>query len=402
VSQVFGTPRHPAHTVDRKDGSGLPISIHLRTPDFHTVLFTGPPGMGKTVELDRSEQLAQRDGWVALRVEASRSDMLELRFARRIIDDLDKIRKRYGGGTAKKLEALAKDLIPRAPRGRQHGVEARVGPSPFAQAVFKTQWDAGEQAKVNKTLGELAEVLAEAGMKRKPPEPAFLMIDNVDGTHQRDLDVVIMLSRHLERLERPVFLVMAGGEMATTELMTASGGSSEAATDLINRWDIREVNPFTDAELRPAITVPLDAAQIPYQSEAIDQLVRAANGSPSRLHRLAETALPVALQRGGVTVDVARTAMAVTSDRSRVLHQAAWNKCSLAQQELLVKIAAHGPHGVSLAGGLPGRWQDHDADRQRLVADGVLLDTGDRIMVANPSMQQWIQTRIGQYAATPC
>ncbi|MFI6679755.1 ATP-binding protein [Kribbella sp. NPDC050470] len=403
MSQVFGTPRYPAYTVDRKDHFGRPISVDLRTPESHSVLFTGPPGMGKSLELDRAGALAKREGWLAIRADASPEEPLEYRLSRYLTDNLDTIKKQYGRGAAKELGKIAKELAPPKRKGRQHGVEGRFGPSPFAQAVIKTQWEAGDDPQLRKTLTQLAEQLGEIAANCKPPEPVMLLVDNLDVGSERDLAVVTQLSEHLERMKRPVFLIAAGGEMAATRLMAASAGEGRIATGVTSRFDIREVGPLTDAELRPALTEPLDDARIPYQAEAIDRLIRSANGDPTRLRSLAETALPMAQQAGGVTVDVAKTATAVVNDQSRHVYQAAWNNCNDTEKDLVAKVAVHGPHGMALPseGGLAsiGRWQELDTARQNLVASGILREGGGRLAVANPGMQDWVQTRVGQSAA---
>jgi hypothetical protein len=402
MSQVFGTPRNPAYTVTRTDRFGRPISLDLRTPEGNSVLFTGPPGMGKSLELDRAEALARKQGWVGIRVDASPREPLENRFVRKVTEDLGTIRKRYGMLGARRLKKLVKDLGQRN-RSRQNGAELRVMPVPFVQGVAKTQWEAGNQDSVGSTLNELADRLGELAANRKPPEPVLLMVDNLDVASERDLAALTELSAYLEQQRRPVFLIAAGGELATTRLMAASGGRSRIATGVTGRFDVREVGPLTDDELRPALTEPLRTTGIAYQPEAVDQLVRSANGDPTRLRNLAETALPMALQNGGVTVDVARTAILQVNDKSRVLYQAAWNNCSDSEKDLLAKVAAHGPHGLALPGdtGLAalGRWQELDEDRHRLVARGMLRDDGRRLLVADPGLQDWVSTRVGQSAA---
>ncbi|MEU4605072.1 AAA family ATPase [Kribbella sp. NPDC023972] len=401
MSQVFGTPRNPAHTVVRKDRYGRPISVDLRTAEAHTVLFTGPPGLGKSVELDRAEALTKRQGWIGIRVDASPTEPLENRIARSITDNFRTYRRHFGVLAAWRLKKTARDLGQR-PRSRQNGAEIRVMPVPFVQGVGKTQWEAGGD-NAGKTLNDLATQLSELAAKRKPPEPVMLIVDNIDVASEADLATLTQLSVHLEQLRQPVFLITAGGELAASRLMAASGGVGRIATGVTSRMDIREVGPLTDSELRPALTQPLETAKIAYQPEAIDQLVRAANGDPTRLRRLAETALPLAVQAGGVSVDVAKAATAQVNDQSRVLYEAAWDNCSKTEQELLAKVAAHGAHGLALPDGAGlaslGRWQELDADRRKLVAAGMLRESGGRLAIGDPGLQAWVGTRVGHSAA---
>lgn len=399
MSQVFGTPRHPAYSVTRTDRLGRPISLDLREPAGNSVLFTGPPGMGKSHELDRTQALVGRQGWVGIRVDASPREPLENRFVRAVTDDLGTIRKKHGFRGVRRLKKLLGDLSRRT-RNAQNGAEVRLGMMPV-QLVAKRQWDAPEQDPVGSTLNELADQLAEIAVKQQ--EPVLLMVDNLDVASERDLAALTELSAHLEQKRQPVFLIAAGGELAATRLMAASGGRSGIATGVTGRFDVREVGPLGDDELRPALTEPLRKAGIQYQPEAVDNLLAAANGNPSRLRDLADTAVELAQPAGGISTEVARAATARVNDQSRVMYQAAWNNCSAAEKDLLAKVAVRGPHGLAMpsetqAAG-PGRWQELDDARRDLVARGMVRDHGQRVTVADPGLQDWVQTRVGQSAA---
>jgi hypothetical protein len=162
---------------------------------------------------------------------------------------------------------------------------------------------------------------------------------------------------------------------------------------------------LTDDELRPTVTEPLRRAGIPYQPEAVENLLKSANGNPSRLRDLSETALQFARPPYGITAEVAKAATARVNDQTRVFYQAAWNTCSTAEKELLAKVAVRGPRGLAMAGETqaagPGKWQEVDAARQGLVARGMLRESpnGSRVSLADPGLQDWVQTRVGQSAA---
>jgi hypothetical protein len=136
--------------------------------------------------------------------------------------------------------------------------------------------------------------------------------------------------------------------MATSRLMAASDRMSGIATTVTNQFDIRELGPMADHDLRPALTVPLQKAGIRYHPEAIDSLLRAANGDPSRLRALADTAVGFADPTAGITSATAAAATARVNDESAVLYQGRWNRCTDAQKDLLAKVAAQGPNGLSM------------------------------------------------------
>lgn len=399
MSSVFGTPRHPAYTVTRTDQLGRPISLDRRPPEGNSVLFTGGPGMGKSLELDRAQALARQNGWTCLRVDASPREPLENRFVRAVSEDLGGLRKRHGFFSLRKLKKTLRDLT-RRDRGEQNGAELRFGVAPV-QLVAKKQWDAPGKDGVGSTLNQAADNLGELAAKKG--QPVMLMVDNLDVASERDLAALTELSAHLERSGQPVYLIGAGGEMAATRLMEASGGLSGIATGVTNRFDVRECGPLADDELRPAVTEPLRRAGIPYAPDAVDNLLKAANGSPSRLRALADNAVQIARPPDGITVDVAKVATAQVNANSRVFYQAAWNTCSDTEKDLLARVAVRGPRGLAMpaetqAAG-PGRWQALDNARQGLVARGLLRESGQRVSVADPGLQNWVDTRVGQSAA---
>jgi len=401
MSGVFGTPRRPAYVVTRTNQAGQPISLDIRPPEKKAVLFTGAPGMGKSLELDRAQALAQQQGWTCIRVDASPREPLENRFVRAVTEDLGGLRKKHGYFGLRKLKKTLRDLTQRS-RSQQNGAELRFGVAPV-QAVLKKQWDAPGKEGVGSTLNQLSDNLGELAAKKG--QPVMLMVDNLDVASERDLAALTELAAHLERNDRPVFLVGAGGEMAITRLVHASGGMSGIGTDMTNRFDLRACGPLTDDQLRPALTEPLARAGVPFSPDAAETLLTAANGNPRRMHDLATTAVAFAQPPYGITPAVAKAATEQVNARSQPLYQAAWNNCNHAEKDLLAKVAVRGQRGLGMPGETqaagPGKWQEVDSARQSLVARGLLREgsTGQRVRMADPGMQDWVQTRVGHSAA---
>ena len=96
--------------------------------------------MGKSLELDRAQELPGRTAGRAVRVDASPREPLENRFVRAVSEDLGGLRKRYGFFSLRKLKKTLRDLTQRS-RSQQNGAELRFGVAPV-QAVVKKQWDA--------------------------------------------------------------------------------------------------------------------------------------------------------------------------------------------------------------------------------------------------------------------
>ncbi|MFC9687021.1 AAA family ATPase [Kribbella sp. NPDC056951] len=394
AGRVLGTTRAPSYTVDRKDGEGRAISLDQRVPGGTTVLFTGEPGMGKSRELDRAQGLAAREGWIAVRVEASSREPLENRLIRAISQDLDTVREHFGAGAARTLK---KDLDQLAGRTRrpQAGNEVRVGVPGAFQVVAKEQHESEEPDEVGSTLNELADRLGAISAAKG--EPLLLMVDNLDNASDRDLVALTELSARLEQNRQPVFLIAAGSNQTTSRLLEASGGQAGIETDVVTRFDLRKLEPFTDAELRPALAEPLRQAAVPHTPEAVDHLVQAANGNPARLRALATTALDLADPTTGLTTPVAHQATTRHNESSRPLYEAAWHNCTPAEKSLLAQ-AAQTTTGIPLPPATTSRWPVESA-ATRPLTQGLLRATPTHLTLADPGLRTYLQTRLTH--ATP-
>jgi DNA polymerase III delta prime subunit len=399
VNQVFGTPVKLVHQVDRKDEQGRPISLDQRLPQGTSVLFTGPPGMGTSQELIRTKALADRHGWLSIRLDASRRESIEARVIRSLQSQLGAFRERYPASEVKELKQLLNRMAIRT-KNSMNTAQVRLGIAPGPKIGFHGSWEGIAKDSVGTTLNELADHLGKLAASSK--QPILLMVDNLDAASKSDLVTLTELSAHLHRARQPLFLVAAGGEEATSRLLEASGGHAGMETQDASRFDVRRLTPLSPDELRPALTRPLQEAGIRCDPDAVEHLVNAANGNPSRLRTLTSAALELAGPGRDITAAIATTATEGLNVRSRALYDAAWYNCSPTEKDLLARTASHGAQGMPIparseAAG-PSRW-DLDSAAQKLVSRGLLTRTGYQIRVADPGFQQWVQTRLGLAAA---
>jgi hypothetical protein len=399
VNQVFGNARELVHQVDRTDEQGRPVSLDQRTPRGTSVLFTGPPGMGTSQELSRTKAFADEQGWISIRLDASRRESLEARVIRAVQGQLRNFEGKYPAGEVKELKQLLNKMAIRT-RNSMHTAQVGLGIAPGPKIRVGTAWEGVKKDSVGTTLNDVAEHLAKMAHPKR--QPILLMVDNLDAASKTDLVALTELSAHLHRSRKPLFLIAAGGEEATSRLLEASGGHAGVETQDAARFDVRRLTPLSAEELRPALTRPLEQAGIRFEPEAVDHLVDAANGNPSRLRTLTSAALELAGPERGITTEVATTATSRLNAQSRALYDAAWYNCAPTEKELLAKTAAHGSRGMPIpsrseAAG-PARW-DLDGAAQKLVSRGLLTRTGHQIRVADPGFQDWVQTRLGVSAA---
>ena len=398
---VFGTRRWPSHFVSRTDRSGRPLSVgspdpkDSRKPDYtrRSVLFTGAPGSGKTVELDRAANLAQRQGWPCVRSAASATEPLEVRFISGVRENLGQIRRKLGIRAWWRARKTVRALRARGKNPSQNGAELRLGIAPI-QVIGKRQWDAKAREELKATALQLVDDLSDASSKRKLP--LMLVVDKLDTADDLDLVMMAEMSERLQEKDQAVYLITAGGEMTPTRLVAATGARSGAGISAARQFDTRPCDPLTVAQSHELVTKPLEQNRIAYQADAVDHLLKAANGNPGRLRDLAERAVEVA-GPNGITADVARAAVKEIETGAQIVHQAAWNACSGTEKELLAKVAAQGPSGLSMPGvGGLDRWKELDEARYGLVVKGLIQEGDGEIVTApDPSLRDWVVTRVG-------
>ncbi|WP_329004667.1 hypothetical protein OHA18_14905 [Kribbella sp. NBC_00709] len=394
MSTVFGSSERPAYSVMRTDGQGRPISIGDELPVSNAILYAGPPGMGKTSELNQAADVAKRNGYLTVRLAASQNVSIEHHITNAILAELPELEKEYGKRRLRKVRKTVSDLT-RSGRKSRWGWEGRVplgiGPLNIGQGVFKQEFDTTPYDQLGTTLTDLAGELGRtAGGK-----PVLLLIDDVDQGSDRDLAGLNELAIHLEQSGLPVWLIAAGGAKSTTMMMAASRRMSGIASTFTNQFSVRKVGPLSDAELRPAITEPLRRAGMPYQREAIDRLVRAANGSPYRLRGFALAAEALADARTGITVDVAAAAIVKVENVEELQYESRLNECGDAERELLATVAEQDPNGLFMPAVLQAagqdKWQEIDGARQELVARGLVREHGEYVTIAEPHLREYIR-----------
>ncbi len=395
----YGAPGHP---LMRVDGTGRSISLVDTPPSSGSVLFTGPPGMGKTAELNRFQAFAQQQGWPVFRVDASAREGLENRFARAVGDDLGMLRKEHGFWATRKLKKTLRDLF-RGRRNAQHGIEARTPPIlPTPQLIYKYQFDANSSDEPTSTLNELSERVGELAARKHGR--AVIMIDNVDRASPRDLAAVVELTEHLERNGQPVMLVASGGERTPSLLMRASRGMGPAETDILQHYDIRECRAFTADELRPALAAQFGYAGVRVDPAAMQFLLDQANGSPQRLQQIGTAAVEYG-QRwpNGLDQQVANAAVRTVDERSKYSYKATWDNSDHAERDLITRTLASGQLGTSVphvkqeAG--PDKWHAVEEARQSLLDRGVLRESNGRLRFADPGFERWTAQHLGDSLA---
>ncbi|WP_350279878.1 ATP-binding protein [Kribbella sp. HUAS MG21] len=404
MAQVFGNDRHPAYLITRRDQLGAPLSLGRDLPESRAILFQGAPGMGKTTELNRVEDLAELHGWTTIRVKASQNIPVEHHLTTAFRRKLDELRDKFGQRQVRRLSKTVRDLTE---TGRQTrvGWEGRAlgGPLPV-ELIYKQEKDTTAHDKLGTTLTDFADELGR--IAKHENKPILLLIDEIDAASEADQAGVNDLAIHIKEMDSPVWLVIASGKKSTSSLMHASRRMSGIATTITNQFSIRELEPVPDAELWAAVTEPLDAERIPYEHAGIDVLVRAANGHPGQLRDFAQAALALRDPERGITAETARAATARVWAEAEHTYLSKWTarETTHTQKDLLARVAAQGTNGLhmpTLTGSeASAEWQQVDKARQDLVARGLLREhDGQLVTIPDQGFRDWVNQHLGQTPA---
>ena len=102
-----GAGQLPYFVARRIDRNSRSITLEDTPPRQRAILFTGAPGMGKSVELNRAERGAAGIDSLIMRVDASPREALEIRFSRAVLTAIPAIQNRYGRRAARQLKKFA-------------------------------------------------------------------------------------------------------------------------------------------------------------------------------------------------------------------------------------------------------------------------------------------------------
>jgi hypothetical protein len=357
--------------------------------------------MGKTTELNRAEDLAKDHGWTTIRVTASENIPLEHHLTTAFRQKLDDLRDEFGRRQVRDLSKTVRDLTDSG-RNKRWGIEYRLGGGKLpVELVHKYERDTTAHSKLGTTLNDFADELGLiAGHEG---EPILLLVDKIDAASELDQAGVNDLAIHLEEMDRPVWLVVAGGTKSTSSLMHASRRMTGIATTITNQFSVRELEPLPDADLALSLTDPLDREEIPYEYAGIDVLVRAANGNPSQLRKFAVAAVAMRDPERGITTATAEAATRRVWADSEHSYQSRWNQpeTTHAQKDLLAAVAAQGTNGLYMPPqtrpDVSADWQQVDKARQQLVARGMLREhDGQLVTIPDKGFRDWLNTHLDQ------
>jgi hypothetical protein len=226
-------------------------------------MLVGLRGVGKTVLLNRIEQMAREDGYEAILVEAHESKSLPALLVpplRRLLLDLDR-GERVNEVVKKSLGVL---------RAFANSVKLTVGEVDFGLNIEPVVGSA-DSGDLEADLPELFLAVARAAKARDTA--AAIIIDELQYLSEAEMSALIMAVHKVSQQNLPLILVGAG----LPQLVGLAGKSKSYAERL---FDYPPVGALKAPDAKRAIAAPAEREGVSYTAEALDDIVNVTQGYP--------------------------------------------------------------------------------------------------------------------------
>ena len=228
-----------------------------------SALLVGLRGVGKTVLLNRLEELAESQGYKALSIEApenKRLPALLIPKLRQLLLSLDRIKGARdkitkGFAVLKSFASAFKVKIGEVEVGLD--VEPEVGSA-----------DSGD---LEADLPELFLVIGEAAKARNIP--VAIIIDEMQYLTEDELSALIMAVHKLSQKRLPLLLIGAG----LPQLVGLTGKSKSYAERL---FEFPEIGPLNKRDAENALVLPVRKEGVTFDPAALNEIYRVTKGYP--------------------------------------------------------------------------------------------------------------------------
>jgi len=374
----------PPLLVGRDQARARAVELFARTANFgrpgrSPLVFTGMPGVGKTVLLRAVAGEAAAQGFLVASVTVDRRDSLVGRIATAI---------------AAAMEPLQPSMSTRWRRWRSALGRLPVQLSAPETTIAHPPQHARDPMAADRDA--TVALVAESGrLARKDRAGLVLAFDDVLDGPEGDLAVVTAIAQELG--DAPLVLLGAGLPQTPQRLMRA--GSSAA------RFSFHLLESFTPAEATVALLVPASAFEVRWDQDAAEHVLAAAGGAPFLLQRCADAAWRAAAPAPGGRIRF-RAARAGVAAAVHELHdgmfRGGWNRASPLERQYLVAMARHlaadGTAGTGPVAAALGRPLTHlSYVRTRLLNKGLIRAAGyGRIAFSLPGFEDFVMIEAGE------
>ena len=226
-------------------------------------MLVGLRGVGKTVLLNRIQQIAEDSGYIAAMVEAPESKSLPevlLPPLRRILLQLD---------TKEKVNEVVKRGL-MVLKGFANALKVSIGEVDFGLAIEPAH-GVGDSGDLDNDLPDLFEAIGRAAKARGTA--VALIIDEVQYIPEAEFSALIMAVHRISQRQLPVAVIGAG----LPQLVGLAGKSKSYDERL---FDYPQIGPLGDADARAALTEPAIREGAAFDEQAVARVLELTKGYP--------------------------------------------------------------------------------------------------------------------------
>jgi len=333
---------------------------------YRSLIVTGLRGVGKTVLLNRFEDMAQEADWptVFKEISGDRSESEDFRLvmallARQLVLKMD--RKKRLGAAAEGLISAIKQLRPKV----------SLSESGSPEITLSTELSADAESNLS---ADLTEVLLELGKVAKAHKTGVLiLLDEVQNLEKRDLAALIMALHRVSQKGLPVVVIAAG-------LPNLPKLASQVETYVERLFKMESIGQLDEKAAEAALVDPAKAAGVSYTPSALVEVLRVTGRWP---YFIQEWGQKIWDEAPSVVIDsdevIASTPL-VLADLDKGFFQARGARASDRERDYLLAMAELGP-GPYIPSVIIERVAHGDAknwamQRARLIDKGLIYSPG--------------------------
>jgi len=228
-----------------------------------SALLVGLRGVGKTVLLNRIQQLAEELGYKALLIEAPENKRLPALLVpklRHLLLSLD--RMKGAGAQVKKAIGVLKSFA--------GACKVKYGEIEFGLDI-KPEVGSADSGDLENDLPELLVAIAEAAKARTIP--VAIIIDEMQYLTEAELSALIMGIHKLSQKRLPLLLIGAG----LPQLVGLTGKSKSYAERL---FEFPEIGALNERDAKNALIIPVRKEGVSFEAAALNEIYRDTKGYP--------------------------------------------------------------------------------------------------------------------------
>lgn len=296
--------------------------IRLGRPEKSQLLL-GLRGVGKTVLLNKLNDLAEQDGYLSAQLEAPEGQRLAEYLApalKRVLLQLSKVEK------AKEVASKAMGAL----RGFASAFKVSIGAVEFGV----TEPQAADSGSLELDLPEL---LLSIGVAAKAAERCVaIFLDEIQYLSEEDLRGLIVAMHRISQKGLPIVLFGAG-------LPQVAALAGEAKSYAERLFDYPEVGPLKAEAAKMAVREPVRAEDAEVEAEALDHIVEITKGYPYFLQEWGKHTWNAAPSSPITKADVQAASRAATEALDKNFFRVRFDRLTPREQDYLRAMAELGP-----------------------------------------------------------